>query len=110
MDYDQSGNPENEEKQFYICDKILENNSIFQQNMEMQTGEKPFKCSICENSFLGATILNEHMEIHTLDKPFQSISISCEDAYANHTTLTNDMAHAEETFQCNICGKPFFMQ
>ena len=93
------------------CDKILEKKSIYQQNMEMQPGEKPFKCSICEKSFLGATTLNEHMVIHTLDKPFQTNNISCEDACANHTTLTNDMAHAEEeTFQCKICGKHFFMQ
>ena len=71
MDYDHSVNPENEENQIHDCDRILENNSIFQHSMKIQTGEKPFKCSICENSFLGATTLNGHMEIHILDKPFQ---------------------------------------
>ena len=40
MDYDQSDNPENDEKQCNNCDKIMGNNSVFQQNMEMQTEEK----------------------------------------------------------------------
>ena len=36
MDYDHSVNPENEENQIHDCDRILENNSIFQHSMKMQ--------------------------------------------------------------------------
>ena len=48
------------------------------------------------------------MEINTLDKPFQSISISCDDSFANNNTIKEDMEHqGEKQFQCTICEKSF---
>ena len=48
--------------------------------MRMQTGEKPYKCDVCEKAFTDAVVLKKHKRIHTGEKPFKCTE--CDKAFA----------------------------
>ena len=77
-------------------------------NMMMNTGEKPFKCSVCEYSCSHSGHLKTHMMMHTGEKPF-NCSV-CEYSYSNSGHLkTHMMMHTgEKPFKCSVCEYSFF--
>jgi uncharacterized Zn-finger protein len=44
--------------------------SILNTHQKMHTGEKLFKCDICDKNFSQALNLNYHQRMHTGEKPF----------------------------------------
>uniref|UniRef100_A0A673W9K0 C2H2-type domain-containing protein n=1 Tax=Salmo trutta TaxID=8032 RepID=A0A673W9K0_SALTR len=71
------------------------------------TGEKSYKCSVCEKSFNQKGNLNQHMLVHTGEKPF-SCSV-CGKCFTQKANLTaHQLSHTgEKPFSCSICRKGF---
>ncbi|XP_074487718.1 uncharacterized protein LOC141765555 isoform X1 [Sebastes fasciatus] len=76
-------------------------------NMSVDTGGKPFNCSICGKGFSHKCDLERHLRFHTGEKPFGCVF--CEKNFSEKTDLKRHIrVHTgEKPFSCSICGKIF---
>uniref|UniRef100_UPI0037E72B94 zinc finger and SCAN domain-containing protein 2-like n=1 Tax=Semicossyphus pulcher TaxID=241346 RepID=UPI0037E72B94 len=78
-----------------------------QKHNEIQTGEKPFSCSVCGKSYLRMTSLRKHLKFHSEGKRFSCLV--CKKSFPWRTELVRHMrVHTgEKPFSCSICGMKF---
>lgn len=70
-------------------------------------GERRFRCSFCERTFVRFGQLKEHMRSHTGERPY-----TCSQCGRSFTKQGNLIRHAvvhsgEKPYQCSLCGKRF---
>ena len=90
-----------------VCDKGFAQSVNLKNHKRIHTAEKPFKCDDCGKAFVVSGHLKEHQRIHTGEKPFKCDV--CDKAFAVSANLKNHQRiHTEEKpFKCDVCEKGF---
>uniref|UniRef100_A0A131XHT9 Putative regulation of transcription n=1 Tax=Hyalomma excavatum TaxID=257692 RepID=A0A131XHT9_9ACAR len=91
------------------CGTHFTRRDTLEQHMMMHAQpEKPFKCSICQESFLTYKEMQAHKSGHGRKAPY--VCEVCGKGYLQLSTLVEHrFSHEEERrFPCTLCGKRFF--
>ncbi|XP_075559287.1 uncharacterized protein LOC142590745 [Dermacentor variabilis] len=75
--------------------------------MRSHTGEKPYQCPSCSQSFLRKNTLNQHLRIHTGEKPFKCPSCSRSFSLKVHLKAHLRTHTGEKPYQCSVCSRSF---
>ena len=87
---------------FDICGKCFHHASQFKHHSIAHSGEKPFVCSICDNSLSRAPNLQDHMRVHT-NEPVHEIS---KNVLCATSEVSDQPAHTRSlirTFASRLC-------
>ncbi|XP_058028200.1 zinc finger protein 506-like [Ahaetulla prasina] len=84
----------------------LENNFLTSRKV-IHTGEKPFKCIECGNTFTRRDNLISHKRIHTGEKPFKCTQCGKTFMYGSRLSVHNKIHTGEKPYKCTVCGKTF---
>ncbi|XP_062977889.1 zinc finger protein ZFP2-like [Elgaria multicarinata webbii] len=90
-----------------VCDKSFTRNWSLITHQRYHRGEKPYKCADCSESFCDKSSLIRHQRIHTGEKLYKCFI--CEKSFNQSTNLfTHQRIHTgEKPYKCLDCGKSF---
>ena len=95
------------------CSKTFSRPSRLETHMLAHTGERPFKCDLCDKDFTRNQHLKRHKQVnHQGIKPTSSIESKCEhcgDKFANKYSLKKHIKkfHDVKQYFCDICSMSF---
>ncbi|KAM8766215.1 uncharacterized protein AB9X84_005473 [Acanthopagrus schlegelii] len=90
-----------------VCGKRYAGNHSLKGHMRLHSEGKHFCCPVCKKTFAWRAGLESHMRIHTGEKPFSCAF--CGTGFAQRSTLTSHLrVHTgEKPFTCSVCNKGF---
>lgn len=98
-----------------ICGVALSDASSMRAHMLTHSGERPFKCPICDKGFTTKFSMNEHhRNVHSEDKSKSFFCKQCPMTFRYKHSLKrhNFFSHTQEgrPFQCTVCSMKFITE
>ncbi|XP_036949839.1 zinc finger protein 501-like isoform X1 [Acanthopagrus latus] len=90
-----------------VCGKVYHCKSSLNSHMRLHSKEKHFSCSVCKKTFPWRTAVVSHMRMHTGEKPFSCSFCAARFARSSHLTIHLRVHTGEKPFNCSVCKMSF---
>lgn len=88
------------------CNKSIRYDN-FKKHYMLHTGEKPYKCKECTNSYSSASSLRMHNFVHLNLKPFKCEVCGRQFRHRNSLKCHKRTHTGEKPYSCGVCSKTF---
>ena len=94
------------------CEKKFQRPSRLETHLLAHSGERPFKCNICDKDFTRNAHLKRHKQINHEGVKTPTAEVSCDQCgniFANKYSLKKHVkkVHEVKQYECEVCGKQF---
>ncbi|XP_019217900.1 zinc finger protein 271 isoform X1 [Oreochromis niloticus] len=90
-----------------VCEKTFKHQYNLYRHLKIQTGKKPFSCGVCNKTFSQLWDLKRHKIFHTGEKPFNCSMCGKKFTQRMHFKRHMRVHTGERPFGCDVCGKRF---